>query len=396
MVRLRIPKIANKPKDFSKLPWTEEFRDKYPTHKIADYLTPDMNYDELKDLLFADKHVDFRKANLLVKSLKNEKGIVRNDNEVLLVVNFPFCEWRCVNCKRNMYQRAKNADAYMYYFDALMKEISLIREIIKKRCDIVKAICFTGNILALDEPELEKVLSLCSYSLSEINIELGNPKFITASKLDILKLHGVNRIIVNALTFNTVTLRQLCRRYEFKDVLKYYKLIAAYGIDLSIELCVGLLNEHELQLGRNIKLALELGASCIDLYSRHCQYTETNELTNQEAINAQRRMLEFANEELQSAGFEPYFLYCTEVDKGCFENVGYALPSKKCKFMEDKKMNISTVLGCGTDTITTVVKNLHNTRKSFENTPDIGQYIFGIDEILAKKRKFFDEISLQN
>ena len=391
MTRLRIPKVVPKPKDYSKLPWTEEFRDKFPTRKAEKYFTENMKYDDLSDFLFAEKHVDFRKAGLLVDALKADKGIVRNDNEILLTINLPFCEWRCVNCKRNMYQRNKCLDAYMYYIDALIKEIQLTREIIAKKCYIVKAICYTGNLLALDVPELEKVLSQCTYSLSEINIELGNPKFITREKLEILKKYNVSRIIVNALTFNTVTLRKLCRRYEFKDVYDCYKMIAEFGFELSIELCAGLLNEHELQLKRNIKLAVELGATCIDLYSRFCPMGNNLEpLTNQDAINEQRKILETAGNFMKSIGFKPYFLYCTEIENGCFENVGYTLANKKSKFIEDKSWEVSTIIGCGTSAQNIIVKNLHNTRKTQNNTYDLGQYVFGIEQILEQKRKFFE------
>lgn len=390
MTRLRIPKVIPKPKDYSKLPFTEEFRDKFPTRKVNEYIKQGISEEDLRDYLFAEKHVDFRKSLLLVEALKNEKGIVKNDNEILLTINFPYCEWRCVNCKRSMYQKSKCDDVYMYYFDAIMREIKLTREIIKKKCYIVKAICFTGNLLALDEHELEQVLEACAYSLSETCVELGNPNFITRSKLELLKKYNVTRFIVNALTFNTVSLRKLCRRFEFKDVYDAYKLIVEYGFDLSIELCVGLLSEHEIQLGRNIKLAIELGASCIDLYSRYCPHNlDIQYLTDNNDINTQRRLLEFANETMQQYGYKPYFMYCTEVEKGCFENVGYALPNKRCKYMEDLRGEISTIIGCGSDAKTVVVKNLHNTRQYLSNTYDLGQYVFGIDEILEKKRKFF-------
>ncbi len=391
MTRLRIPRVVPKPKDYSKLPWTEEFRDKFPTRKAEKYFAENMKYDDLSDFLFAEKHVDFRKAGLLVDALKADKGIVRNDNEILLTINLPFCEWRCVNCKRNMYQRSKCLDAYMYYIDALIKEIQLTREIIAKKCYIVKAICYTGNLLALDVPELERVLSQCTYSLSEINVELGNPKFVTREKLEILKKYNVSRIIVNALTFNTVTLRKLCRRYEFKDVYDFYKMIAEFGFELSIELCAGLLNERELQLKRNIKLAVELGATCIDLYSRFCPMGNNLEpITNQNAINEQRKILEEAGNFMKSIGFKPYFLFCTEVENGCFENVGYTLANKKSKFIEDKSWEVSTIIGCGTSAQNVIVKNLHNTRKTQSNTYDLGQYVFGIEQILEQKRRFFE------
>ena len=391
MTRLRIPRVVPKPKDYSKLPWTEEFRDKFPTRKAEKYFAENMKYDDLSDFLFAEKHVDFRKAGLLVDALKADKGIVRNDNEILLTINLPFCEWRCVNCKRNMYQRSKCLDAYMYYIDALIKEIQLTREIIAKKCYIVKAICYTGNLLALDVPELERVLSQCTYSLSEINVELGNPKFVTREKLEILKKYNVSRIIVNALTFNTVTLRKLCRRYEFKDVYDFYKMIAEFCFELSIELCAGLLNERELQLKRNIKLAVELGATCIDLYSRFCPMGNNLEpITNQNAINEQRKILEEAGNFMKSIGFKPYFLFCTEVENGCFENVGYTLANKKSKFIEDKSWEVSTIIGCGTSAQNVIVKNLHNTRKTQSNTYDLGQYVFGIEQILEQKRRFFE------
>ena len=392
MTRLRIPKVVPKPKDFSKFPWTEEFRGKFPTRIAEQYLISGMQYEDFRDFLFAEKHVDYRKAGLMAHALRADKGIVRNDNEILLTINFPFCEWRCVNCRRNMYQRSKNTDAYMYYFDAIMREIKLTCEIIAKRCYIVKAICYTGNLLALDAEEIEKVLSKCTYTLSEINVELGNPKFVTREKLAILKKYNVTRIIVNALTFNTVSLRKLCRRYEFKEVYDSFKLIAEFGFDLNIELLVGLPQEHELQLGRNIKLAVELGATGIDFYSRFCPQGNNIEVTTDKNIIAeQRKLLEYSSNTMKSLGFSPYFLYCTEVESGCFENVGYALNNKKCKYLEDKYWEVSTSLGCGADTNTVIVKNLHNTRKSIQNTYDLGQYIMGIEEILEKKRKFFEQ-----
>ena len=197
MTRLRIPKVIPKPKDFSKNPWTDEFRGEFPTRKVS-ALLEGMPFEDWRDFLFAEKYVDYRKAELLSNALKNEKGIVRNDNEILLTINIPFCEWRCINCKRNMYQKEKCAEGYMYYCDALLKEIELTKEIIKKKCFLVKAICFTGTLLALDEAELEKILSISAYSLSEICVELGNPKFVTRSKLELLKKYNVTRIIVKS------------------------------------------------------------------------------------------------------------------------------------------------------------------------------------------------------
>lgn len=390
MTRLRIPPVKAKPRDYTRLPWTEEYRAEFPTEKLQDLVLQGVKEEDLRDYLFAEKLVDYRKSKVLVDAYKSTQGIVRNDNEILLEINIPYCECKCIDCNRNLYQRHKSQDVYLYYFDALIKEIEQAKEIIKQKCYIVKSVCFTGNLLALDENELTQILSLCSYPLSEMCIELGNPKFAVKEKLDIVKKYDNVRFIVNALTFNTVTLRKLCRRYEFKDVVEYYKLIKQYGFDLTVNFVAGLDGERYLQVSRNLKTAIELGATCIDLYARNCKNNPKPDLVQTSQIAEQRKVLELTNEFMQKSGFMPYFLYCTEVKNGCFENIGYCLPNKKCKYMEDKVYGISTILGCGAETSSRIVKNMQKTVKTLKNNHDLGQYVMGIDEILVKKKKFFN------
>ena len=102
-----------------------------------------------------------------------------------------------------------------------------------------------------------------------------------------------------------------------------------------------------------------------------------------------RKMLESIYDFMIENGYEPYFVYNTELEHGCFENVGYTIPGKKCVYLEDKTEEISTIIGCGTNAVSVLVNNLHHERKTVSNPYDIGQYILGIEEYLQKKKDFF-------
>lgn len=390
MARFNLPKAKNKPKDYSVLPWTEAFRCPYPVSKIKQELQKsEIAPEKITNWLHFTAEVDRSKSELIKELLLNEVNIVRNDQEINLVINLPFCIWRCFDCTRVMYDKDKNRDIYPYYFEALMKEVEQARQIIQERCYIVQNICFTGNIMALETQEMEELLKKACYPFSDISVELGAPIFVSEEKLAILKKYNVSRIVVNALTFNTVSLRRLCRRFEFKDFYHAYKQIITFGFETCINFAVGILDEKELRVKRNLELACELGVANINLYSRHCKYHKQDALTKTEDIAEQRRLLDFVNKFMLGKGYKPYFLHCTEVENGCFENVGWTLPGKAFRFAKDNAEQISTTLGCGTLAESMLVHNIKKKRKSMTNPYDISMYVFGINEILEKKQKFF-------
>jgi len=390
MPRFHLPKAKNKQKDYSVIPWTEDFRCEFPVQTVRKMMEEDnIPLDKLVNHLHFHCQWDRAKAELVKATIENELKLVRNDQEVNLVINLPFCVWRCFNCTNVMYEKSKNQDIYPYFFDALLKEIEHAKKIIEKKFYIVQNICFTGNIMALELDKIEMLLKAVNYSFSQIIVELGSPTFVTEEKLALLKKYNVSRIIFNALTFNTVTLRKLCRRFEFKDFYDAYKLIIGYGFETSIELVVGLLDEKELRLKRNLELACDLSASNIDIYSNHCRHIQELNITKQQQIIEQRKLLDIANQTMLSRGYKPYFLYCSEVENGCFENMGWSLVNQGCRFMKEKFERVSTIIGCGTQAESTLVKNVGNTRNYLKNPYDISLYVFGIDEVLEKKDRFF-------
>ncbi len=390
MTRFRIPRTPALRKDYTKCPWIGETRTERPTEVARQFIRDGIKPDKLLDKMFLEMHYDRQKSDLLCQTIKEQGHIVKNDNEVILTINIPFCVSRCFNCKRVMCQINKSMDILPYYYEALLKEINLTREIIQKNCYIVKAVCYTGNLLALDLAQMERILSITAYSFSQTCVEVGHPSLITLEKLQLLKKYNVNRIILNALTFNMSTLRKLCRKYDFKDFYASYRLIASLGFETNIRLVAGLFDEHQLQLKRNLQIAIELGATNIDISVRSCPYNmEELAISDETKIVELRKMLEFVYKFMIEKKYFPYYVYLTEIEKGCFENVGYTINDKGCVYLTDKIEQISTTLGCGTSAENMRVKNLHNEKTFYCNTYDVGQYILGIDEYLDKKKKFF-------
>lgn len=398
MPRRSIKPILNE-RMFYNCPWTGFFHCKSPYDELVKYQkTNKIPVEKLVNHLHFDLKLDRQKAELLTDIYNFQDTIVKNDQEVNLMINLPFCLWRCFNCTRVMYDKTKYSDVYLYYIDALKKELKSAKNIIQKKCYLVQNVYFTGNLLALDSFQIEDILKNTSYAFSNTTVEVGSPLFITKEKLEILKKFGVKKIVFNSLTFNTVSLRQLCRRFEFKDLYNAYTLVISMGFETCFDLVIGLLDEKELQLKRNIELATDLGANNINLYARTCKYLKPEKiLTKEEDLVSIRKLLNFSYYKMKEKGYVPYFIYNTEIENGCFENVGYSInDSFQNKFLIDHASEISTTISCGTLAESFIINNLTNSKFYFKNPYDISQYVFGIDELIQKKEKFFLENSLHN
>jgi len=390
MGRFRIPTAPVLKKDYTVCPWTKGLRIEKPTQEGRRILKEGVALDNLLDVMFLDYHYNRQKSDLVTRVIREQGYIVRNDNEIMLRIHIPFCYCRCFNCKRVMTQINDSEDIMLYYYDALKKEVDLSREIIKQKCYVVKAVCYTGNLFALDESKMEELLALSAYSISETSVEIEHPFFVTQSKLELLKKYNVSRIILNPLTFNMASLRKLCRKYDFKEFYNMYRMITAMGFEINLTFVAGLLEEHELQLTRNLQSAIDMGATNIDIYARTCPHNPDElPLSDTAKIVDLRKIQENIYRFMISKGYEPYFVYNSEVDNICIENIGYTIPGRKCEYITDTVEGISSIIGCGTDAENVIIKNLHHERTMQRNTYDVGQYILGIDEYLAKKKEFF-------
>ena len=85
-------------------------------------------------------------------------------------------------------------------------------------------------------------------------------------------------------------------------------------------------------------------------------------------INNTPEMIALSEACARRMGMEPYYLYRQKNMAGNFENVGYSLPGKACRFtifliMEE----LATIVACGAGTTTKVVFPSENRRERCEN-----------------------------
>ena len=100
---------------------------------------------------------------------------------------------------------------------------------------------------------------------------------------------------------------------------------------------------------------------------------------------------------LNKKGYIPYYMYRQKNMAGNFENVGYAVAGLECIYniliMEEKQ----TIIACGAGASTKVVfhnegDENHSVRiERIENVKDVRSYVERIDEMIERKRKFFEE-----
>ena len=99
----------------------------------------------------------------------------------------------------------------------------------------------------------------------------------------------------------------------------------------------------------------------------------------------------------RECGMGPYYLYRQKNMSGNLENVGYAKEDKagiyNILIMEEKQ----TIIACGAGASTKVVFHNegdanHSVRiERIENVKDVRSYVERIDEMIERKRKFFEE-----
>ena len=108
------------------------------------------------------------------------------------------------------------------------------------------------------------------------------------------------------------------------------------------------------------------------------------------------RIIDMTEQAAKELGMEPYYMYRQKNMAGNFENVGYAVPGKECIYniliMEEKQ----TIIACGAGASSKVVfhnesDDNHSVRiERIENVKDVRSYIDRIDEMIERKKVFFE------
>ncbi len=324
-----------------------------------------------------------------------------------LYVGIPFCPTTCLYCSFTSYPIAGWARRVDDYLAALEREIEFTAEVYHDRTlDTVYIGGGTPTTLSAEQLDrlIKKLKSSFNFSrgpVCEFTVEAGRPDSITEEKLRMLYKHGVSRISINPQTMNEETLKLIGRRHTISDVINAFHLARKIGFDnINMDFILGLPGEVQTagdysKLEHTMQEMKKLAPDSITIHSMaikraagmHQWLEEHPEI---KSINTPD-MMEIAAKAAKEAGMLPYYLYRQKNMTGNFENTGYAKPGKfgiyNILIMEEQQ----SIAAVGAGTISKVVRSDRQITRC-DNVKDVKIYIEKIDEIINKKRAFYDTI----
>lgn len=345
--------------------------------------------------LFRRMHVKEENVTLVKRILQTQKGIYeKRDHNTDYFVSIPFCPTKCAYCSFITAPIDKTRHFLPGYLQALEKEIVASEESIGNLRSVYIG---GGTPFALSVAELRQVLQALAPIIArknpnvEYTVEAGRPDVFDEEKLELLKGYGVNRICINPQTFSNQTLQKIGRKHTVEDFYKAYELSQKYDFSVNIDLIAGLTDESVETFQDGVKKAVDLGADNITV---HCLSLKSGAKMKEEISYIENdfisTMVYSSREILTKNGYEPYYMYRQKYQAGNNENVGWTKPNKACVYNIDVMEETADNLAVGANAISKRVFTDKGLITRFASQKDLKTYLDNVDEIIEKKRKFFE------
>ena len=338
-------------------------------------------------------YVSPEKARLLSDILDMQRGLIDTpDDEYDLYIGIPFCTTRCAYCSFASGELGSGA-LVEPYLAALKREMALSAALMAERGLKLRAAYMGGGTpTALSADQLASLLDEALRlfpGAREWTVEAGRPDTIDRGKLRVLKERGVERISVNPQTFSDETLRVIGRAHTAQQTIDAFNLAREMGIHhINMDLIAALPGETEADFARSLEKTIALNPESVTVHTlaikRSSRLHEENRYHAD--ADAAARMVTYARETLNDAGYRPYYLYRQKYMAGNLENVGYAKPGYACLYNIDNMEETTRILALGAGAIT---KWLFPRERRIERAPNvrnIEQYIDRAEEMADRKR----------
>ena len=351
------------------------------------------NGRDFKDL-FRMMRVSEKNIQLVEDILRAQEGIYeKKDGNTDLFISIPFCPTKCAYCSFITAPIDKTRHFLPDYLDCLDKELASAKESIGNLRSIYIG---GGTPFALSVNELERVLKSTAPILqacnpkAEYTVEAGRPDVFDEDKLRLLKDYGVTRICINPQSFSDETLQKIGRKHTVADVYKAFEMSKKYAFDINVDLIAGLEGETPEIFENSVLQAVKTGADnitahCLSLKSGARLKEETDYLEN-DFIST---MVSTSRQILSQNGYEPYYMYRQKYQVGNNENVGWTKKGKACVYNVDIMEETADNLAVGANAVSKRVFTDKGLITRFASQKDLKTYIACVDEIIQKKRNFF-------
>ena len=264
-----------------------------------------------------------------------------------------------------------------------------------------------GTPTTLSAEQLDKVLTVVeeAFDLSrcrELTVEAGRPDSVTPDKFRVLKAHNVGRISINPQTMNQQTLDLIGRKHTVEQIKNVYSMAREEGFNnINMDIILGLVGEDVDEVAHTLSEIEAMKPESLTVHSlaikRAAALNIWRDKYKQLSTNNTDEIIRMTEDTAKRLSMEPYYMYRQKNMAGNFENVGYSVEGLECIYniliMEEKQ----TIIACGAGASSKVVfhneaDDNHSVRiERIENVKDVRNYIQRIDEMIDRKKKFFEE-----
>ena len=376
---------------------SEKYGEKMPWGALTGIRPTKLAYTEIESgrdfiPLFQRMQVCDENIRLVEKTLQTQKGIYeKKDDNTDLFVSLPFCPSKCAYCSFITAPIEKTRAFLPAYLNCLDKELFASRDSVKNLRSIYIG---GGTPFALDLPDLKRVLQSVAPLAEagvEYTVEAGRPDVFSAEKLRLLKEFGVNRICINPQTFSNETLKKIGRKHTVEEFYCAYELSKRCDFIVNIDLIAGLTDESFEVFSNGVERAVQTGADNITV---HCLSLKSGAKMKEEIAYIENErisdMVLSSRRILSGAGYSPYYMYRQKYQAGNNENVGWTKTGKACVYNIDVMEETADNLAVGANAISKRVFTDLGRIDRLGSPKDLKTYIENIDELIAKKRKFFE------
>lgn len=356
---------------------------------------------EIADYMRSTYLCSNEKTALAVSIANREREVLKGldyQEGYSLYVGIPFCPSICLYCSFSsspLNRWEKQVDTYL---EALFSELRFLGKAYKSR-KLNTIYVGGGTPTTLDPSQLDRLMSVLEECfdyehLKELTVEAGRPDSVTPEKLQVLKAHGVTRVSVNPQTMNQETLNIIGRKHTVEQTKEAFHMAREAGFDnINMDLIVGLPGEDLPQVRHTLEELRLLGPDSITVHSLAVKRAARLKLFQDEyrrmGLKNSQEIMDLAYFSCVEQKLYPYYLYRQKNMAGNFENVGYAKVDKagiyNILIMEEKQ----TILAAGAGAASKFVFGADHIER-VENVKDVAQYIGRIDEMIERKRNFFE------
>lgn len=328
------------------------------------------------------------KIETVRRIIETQNKIYKKDTDKYdIFVNIPFCPSRCAYCSFISEVITRVKGRLGEYAECLIRDIGAVDISSESRRSIYIG---GGTPTALPYSLLDRILKAVG-SADEFTVEAGRPDTLGDDIIAVLKANGVTRVSVNPQTFKESTLPLIGRAHTVKDTYEAYTKVEKAGFSINMDLIAALPNETLEDFADSLNRAIALQPDNITVHSLSVKRGSAlflagynnNDGTTADAMSA------YAYSALTAAGYSPYYMYRQKNTAGRLENIGYTKPGKACIYNIDIMEETHSVYASGAGAIS---KRLYGNGRieRLSEAKDVTGYIERIDELIEKKRAFFE------